>query len=490
VKHIPGLLLITLLFAWFATASPKKLKAHRSLHRPAQQADTRQTLLIRDVSVVNIETGSVERHGSVAIRGDRIAAVGPLSKIKNPANVKVIPGGGKYVIPGLWDMHVHLWYKDNQFPLFLANGITGVRDMGSGMKQIDAWRAEMKSGQLIGPRIVACGSPLNGPSPGLDPKMPVIEIRNPGDARRAFDTLDDGMKVDFIKVLSGVPKNAYLALAEVSRHWGVPIEGHLPDSVSALEAANARQTTMEHLFGIMLACSSREDELRARRADAWRKADLDEIARVNAGILETYDPRKAEVLFERFKLYDVRQTPTLAMRKRMASMATRELLENPNLRYVDQSIRQSWPDPSREEKARTAGQQLAVRKEYERLFTLVRDMDRAGVPLLAGTDTGDPYTVPGFELHDELELLVKAGLTPLRALQTATLEPAKLLRMDQSMGAVRANFTADLVLLDANPLSDIRNTRKVSAVVVDGRYLSKSDLAGMLQSAAANALKR
>ncbi|MDQ6706274.1 MAG: amidohydrolase family protein [Acidobacteriota bacterium] len=488
MKHIARILLVTLFCASCAIARPKIKTAAK--HRPAQRTDTRKTLLIRDVSVVNIETGSVEHHGSVAIRGDRIAAVGPSSKIRIPANVKIIPGGGKYVIPGLWDMHVHLWYKDNQFPLFLANGITGVRDMGSRMKQIEAWRAQIKSGQLIGPRIIACGSPLNGPAPGLDSKMPVIEIRNPGDARRAFDTLDDRMKVDFVKVLSGVPKSAYLALAEVSRHWGVPIEGHLPDSVTALEAANARQTTMEHLFGIMLACSSREDELRAQRAAAWLKADLDEISRVNTEILETYDPRKAAILFERFKLYDVRQTPTLMMRKRMASIATEELAGNPNLRYVDQSIRKSWPDPSREERTRTADQQLVVRKDYQRLFALVRDMDRAGVPLLAGTDTGDPYTVPGFELHDELELLVRAGLTPLRALQTATLEPAKLLREEQSMGAVRAQYTADLVLLDANPLSDIRNTRKVAAVVVNGQYLSKSDLAGMLQSAAARALKQ
>ncbi|MDQ2900466.1 MAG: amidohydrolase family protein [Acidobacteriota bacterium] len=482
MKHIPGLLLLTLLSVSLASA--------RAKHKPVQHADTRQTLLIRDVSVVDIETGAVERHASVAIRGDRIAAVGPSSKIKVPASVKVIPGGGKYLIPGLWDMHVHLWYKDNQFPLYLANGITGVRDMGSRMKQIDGWRAQMKLGQLIGPRIIACGSPLNGPGPGLDPKMPVIEVRNPGDARRAFDTLDDGMKVDFIKVLSGVPKSAYLALAEVSRHWGVPIEGHLPDSVGALEAANARQTTMEHLFGIMLACSSQEDELRSQRTDAVRKADPEAMARVNTAILESYDAHKAAVLFERLKLYDVRQTPTLVMRKRMASMATQDLLENPNLRYVDQSIRKSWPDPSREERARTADQELVVRKDYQRLFTLVRDMDRAGVPLLAGTDTGDPYTVPGFELHDELELLVKAGLSPLRALQTATIEPAKLIRKGQSMGAVRAQYAADLVLLDANPLADIRNTRKIAAVVVDGRYLSKSDIAGMLQNAAAKAPKQ
>ena len=449
-----------------------------------------QTIVIRDVSVIDMNTGAIEPHSSVAIRGDRIVAVGPASKVKVPAAVKTISGAGKYVIPGLWDMHVHLWYKDHQFPLFLANGVTGVRDMGSRMKQIDAWRAQIKSGQLIGPRIVACGSPVNGPGHKPDPLMPVIELRSPADARRAFDTLDDDMKVDCIKVLSDVPKTSYLALAEVSRHWGVPIVGHLPNSMGAMEAANARQSSMEHLYGLLLSCSSREEELREQRVVAVRKSDGPALERIGAAILESYDPRKAAILFDRFKLYDVRQTPTLVMRKRSAFISTSELVGNPHLRYIDQSIRKSWPDPSKGEAAYSADQQFLLRKEYERLFTLVHDMDQAGVPLLAGTDSGDAYTVPGFDLHDELELLVKAGLTPLRALRTATVEPARLIRQEETLGVVRAQRFADLVLLDANPLTDIRNTRKIAAVVVNGQYLSKSDLAGMLQNAAARALKQ
>ncbi|MDQ6699945.1 MAG: amidohydrolase family protein, partial [Acidobacteriota bacterium] len=401
-------------------------------------AEQLQTLVIRDVSVIDTNTGAVEPHSSVAIRGDRIVAVGPASKVKVPAAVKTISGTGKYVIPGLWDMHVHLWYKDHQFPLFLANGVTGVRDMGSRMKQIDAWRAQIKSGQLIGPRIVACGSPVNGPGQKPDPLMPVIELRSPADARRAFDTLDNDMKVDCIEVLSDVPKNSYLALAEVSRHWGVPIVGHLPNSMGAMEAANARQSSMEHLYGLLLSCSSQEEELREQRAVAVRKSDGAALERIGAAILESYDPRKAAILFDRFKLYDVRQTPTLVMRKRAAFLSTSELVGNPHLRYVDQSIRKSWPDPSKREAAYSADQQFLLRKEYERLFRLVHDMDQAGVPLLAGTDSGDPHTVPGFDLHDELELLVKAGLTPLRALRTATVEPARLIRQEENLGAVRA----------------------------------------------------
>ena len=457
---------------------------------PLLAAQPKQTLVIRDVAIVDMNTGAVSPHNGIAIRGDRIVAVGPLSKIRIPAPMKTISGAGKFVIPGLWDMHVHLWYKDNQFPLYLANGVTGVRDMGSSMKQIHAWRAEMKRGQLLGPRIVACGSPVTGVGHKSHIRMPLIELRSPQEARHAFDVLDDQMEVDCINVLSDVSKTSYQAVAEVSRHWGVPIVGHVPDSMTAMEAAFARQSTMEHLFGLMLACSSDEDSLRDKRAEALRKGDAAAMARVDTAVLETYDQRKASVLFDRFRIYDVRQTPTLVMRRRMAFLNVQELLDSPHLRYVDQSIRRSWPDISKNEGALSAEQQLVVRKEYERLLTLVRDMDRASVPILAGTDTGDPFTVPGFELHDELELLVKAGLTPLHALRSATVEPARLIRQESTLGVVKPQYLADLVLLDANPILDIRNTRRVSAVVVNGQYLSKSDLAGMLQNSAARALKQ
>ncbi len=383
-----------------------------------------RAVVIHDVSVVNTVNGTIEPHRDILVRGDRIADIKPAVK---PAHTLI-----RYAIPGLWDMHVHLWFADPQFPQYLAAGVTGLRDMGSDFARVKGWRAQIKVGKLTGPRIITCGPPLSGPMAEPDPKLPTIIVRDANDGRRAFDTLDDKLNVDFIKVLSNVPANAFFAVSEYSRHWGHRIVGHLPDEVPARLAADARMGSMEHLFGLALACSSREDELREGRRVALENKDYDALPKINDEIRDSYDEKKASQLFEKFRIYDVMQTPTLTMLKRMT------------------------------EKDEAA---------YTRMEHLVRDMNRAGVPILAGTDTGDSGTVPGVELHKELELLVDAGLTPAEALRAATLTPARLMRKDDTLGAIKPGAYADLVLLSANPLTDIRNLRKISAVMVSGKYL-------------------
>ncbi len=382
-------------------------------------------VVIRDVSVVDPSSGIIETHRDIVVRGDRFASIRGAAK---PTRAPV-----RYAIPGLWDMHVHLWFPDNQFPKYLAAGVTGLRDMGSDFSRVKSWRAQIKAGTLTGPRIVTCGPPLSGPVSEPDPKLPTIVVRDANDARKAFDTLDDKLGVDFIKVLSNVPANAFYAVSEYSRHWGHRIVGHLPDEVPARLAADARMGSMEHLFGLALACSSREAELREERRVALEKKDKDALAKIDDEIRDSYDAKKAAQLFEKFKIYDVMQTPTLTMLKRMT------------------------------------GKDDAA---YMRMEHLVRDLNRAGVPILAGTDTGDPGTVPGAELHKELELLAAAGLTPLEALRAATTTPARLMRKDDTLGVIKPGAYADVVLLDANPLTDIRNILKISAVMVNGKYIN------------------
>jgi imidazolonepropionase-like amidohydrolase len=374
--------------------------------------------------------GQITPHQDIVIRGDRIADVRPAA-----TSGKEI----RFVMPGLWDMHVHLWYAQPQFPLFLANGVTGVRDMGSDLQRVRRWQAEIAKGTLPGPRIYASGPVLSTVAAAPDALLPVQVVTTPDEARRAFNRYYDD-RVDFIKIVD-LSEPAFEALAEASRHGGLPFAGHVPDSVSAFTAAQDRMVSMEHLFGIGLACSSKESELRSRLLAAKATNDRDALAGIETEILSTYDRVAAAALFDLFRRYEIRQTPALTLWSRMK------------------------------------GSELGP-QQYEFALKLTAEMAKAGVPILAGTDTGDPGTVPGETLQDELGLLVKAGLSPAQALRSATVEPARLMHKEATLGQVRKGYAADLVVLSANPLDDIANARKIEMVLVRGKLVKVQSTAG------------
>jgi hypothetical protein len=278
--------------------------------------------------------------------------------------------------------------------------------------------------------------------------MPVNVVRTPNEARRIFDAYYDD-RVDVIRTLD-LDARSFEALAERSRHDGIAFAGTLPDSVPAADAALDRMVSMEHLFGIGLACSSKETELRAR----LRAATSAEAQALDTEIMDTYDAAAANSLWDLFRRYGVRQTPMLTSWSRMAC------LNGPveGLSSLAPSTRAAWKPQQPE----------SDRAHYDFALKLTHDMARAGVPILAGSDTGEPWTVPGIELHRELELLTAAGLSPAEALRAATLEPAKLMRPDDP-GEIRKGSIADLVVLTANPLSDIRNTRAIEQVILRGK---------------------
>jgi imidazolonepropionase-like amidohydrolase len=436
--------------------------------------------LIRNVTVVDVKTGGELSKSSVWIHNGQIAAVG--ERTGAPAVAAVVNGAGKYLIPGLWDMHVHLWYREHQFPLFLANGVTGVRDMGSDLNWVNHWRDEIKAGKLLGPRIHTCGPPVDG-QPSGDAKLPVLVVHTPNDARATFDRLDN-MDVDFVKVLSNVPRDAYFALIERARKWYIPVAGHVPESVSLMEAIDARQKSVEHMTGVLLACSKHEDNLRKRVLLALEAKDVRSYEKIDTEILRSFDAKKADELFERMARFETREVPTLIMLRREMFPDTKDALASPHLKYISASIRKTWSNSGETEDPMPESTRALLAAEYTKLSELLLQMKRAGVKIMAGTDTGDPYTFPGYDLHRELELLVSAGLTPLDALRSATIEPAEYLGAEESIGTIQKGMAADLVLLDADPLADIRNTQKIDGVFVDGKYLSKARLVAMLGSGA------
>jgi imidazolonepropionase-like amidohydrolase len=396
------------------------------------------TLAIQDVTVIDVLSGAARPRMTVVIEGERIAAVDLPASVHLAATTRIVSGRNKFLIPGLWDMHVHLWHKENQLPIFIAFGVTGVQDMGSDFERLAAWRDAIETGKAIGPHVITSGPPITD-SASDDPKLPVIVARTPDEARKAFDQLWD-LDADFVKVLPSLSRDAYFALAEQARHWNLRLVGPVPTSITAWEATDARQRGIEHLSGVSKAVATDSEALD---------------------------------FFERCATAGVRLSPTLTLWRRMAHLDDEKLKSDPRLKYVPQSIRRTWSVLSSEE-ADTSSSQV------EAVYRLVALMKRTNVEVLAGTKTGDPFTVPGATLHDELEELVNAGLTPREALEAATIAPARFLEWDEAMGTIEKGKVADLVLLDANPLEDIKNTRKIAAVFARGKYYSRKDLAAIL----------
>jgi len=419
-------------------------------------------LVFTRVTVIDTVDAKPKTDMTVIVKGNRITSIGKSSKIRVPKNAQVIDASGKFLIPGLWDMHTHLsFYADMKqpqppltaFPVLIANGVTGVRDLGGNLEQIDKWRKEIADGTLIGPRIVRAGAFVDGPKKTNEFRASMtIVVNNPEEARRTVTTLKQ-RGVDFIKVHNGISHDAYLALADECRKQGIPLVTHLPRSVRMAEASNARTHSIEHIETLTESISF--------DVAAGEKPKDPLLA-----LAELTDD-KAKSLFALFAKNGTWFDPTLVAYRSFVQEAEENVLKNAD----------SW---KKAVEGRTA--------LFQRYLVLIGMMQRAGVGILAGTDFARkrseypyPVTQPGTDLHEELALFVEAGMTPLEALQTATLNPAKYLNIQKDYGTVKKGKIADLVLLDANPLDDIANTKKISAVVVNGRYLSKEQLQEMLR---------
>ncbi len=356
-------------------------------------------------------------------------------------------------------MHVHLDPQGNALHTLAANGITGIREMYSRIPiaTLEAWRARPEN-----PRIAVPGF-LDGPLMlTAGPARPdSYAVGTADQARLAVDLLAAG-GADFLKVYNSLPREAYFEIAQESNRLGIPFAGHVPEAVSPAEASEAGQRSQEHLINILLACSTHEEDLRGQRISTMNDpaiSGLDRMLQLGfpdpKGLFDSYDDAKAAALFKTFVKNATWQTPTLALLQ--SFLADRDRARR--TMYMQ--------DLSPEAFDMWMARISALLDRYKKL---VRDMHRAGVEFLAGTDTSPDNPVPvGIGLHDELELLVESGFTPMEALQAATLNPARYFGTLKDMGTIEQGKLADLVLLDANPLDDIRNTRKISLVVLRGR---------------------
>jgi len=454
------------------------------------------TLVIAHVTVIDATGAPARPDMTVVIIGNRITEIGKSGTIHLSRQAKVVTASRKFLIPGLWDMHVH-WYEKDYLPLFIANGVTGIRIMW-GMPMHHQWRKEIEAGRLLGPHMLIASPIVDGPKPVWPGS---ITVGNASEARQAvIQAKRDG--ADFIKVYSLLPRGAYFAIADESKKQGIPFEGHVPISVSAEEASNAGQKSIEHLTGVLPACSTRAPEVLKSSQQALEAIIAGQQPPVSAVhgaanrkweqlALETYSPQKAEALFAELKKNQTWQCPTLTVLHSIAYLDDPSFTNDPRLKYMPRDIRVSWdPKTDFRLKTRTAEDWARSKKLFSKDTEIVGAMQRAGVKILAGTDTLNPYCFPGFSLHDELGLLVKAGLSPMEALQAATLNPARFMGKEKDFGTVETGKIADLVLLDANPLKDIANTKRIDAVVLDGKFFPRASLDGMLARAEALASRK
>lgn len=455
-----------------------------ALVRPLAAVGTRITALT-DVTVIDVTTGRRDRHQTVLISGDRIIGVGRHLPIPRGAIELNLPG--KFVIPGLADMHLHSIGDERVTPqLCLANGVTMVREMAAPDPVVYDWRDRIDAGTLLGPRMIVASQIIDGDPTLWDPNLlHVLVVNDEASARAAVRQVKkDG--ADFVKAYSRLSPTAYRAILDEARRQGLTVHGHGPDQVSVKEVSNAGQRSIEHIHALALAVSSREAEVRRMlHAIAIKTGDYNGWFRQMHPIewiaANSFSRSRAADVFGTLRRNRTRVTPTLTMHSVLdmpdhtaLDPATRKYLSADSIGTFDYVIENLY-------KANRGAEEISRQRqmwEYRQRF--VRELFAHGVPVLAGTDTGTPYMVPGFALHDELELLVKAGATTQQALYAATVEPAKFLGMSADLGSVESRKIADFVVLDGDPLQDIRNTRRIHSVVTRGRIISPAARARML----------
>lgn len=444
-------------------------------------------LAIRDVTVVDVTNGVLHHAQTILVNGNHIVAVGPTDAVRVPDDAEVVEGAGGYLIPGLWDAHVHsaanaAWH----FPLYIAFGITSVRNMHTNADHPLAFVVSIKrrvaSGELLGPRFLANGALVDGDPPVHGGS---VVVRNAAEARAAVDRLVDG-GADFVKVYDRLTREAYFAILERAKERGIPVDGHLPPLVTPEEAAAAGQRTVEHTSGITMGCSTEADAIRADYARYVQQVpSMRPFPDAAVGFfslvrraLDTRDPELCMTTVRAYREHGVVVVPTLVGGvidpQRFVADAKRMAMLPP-------AVRERWrgmadgPDPI----AETLGPGASATA-----LENVRLLHEGGVTILAGTDDGNAFLVPGASLHRELELLTAAGLSSLEALQTATLLPARVFGLEDSLGTVEPGKLADLVLLEANPLDQISNTQRIRAVVANGTLFQRADLDQLLAKVA------
>ncbi|WP_119717929.1 amidohydrolase family protein [Cognatilysobacter tabacisoli] len=450
-------------------------------------------VVVRNVAVVDVVGGRTVPGRDVVIRAGRIASIAAYDARNAYAGLVAVDGRGRFLAPGLWDMHVHSLKVSPQYthPLSIANGVTGVREMWgcAGLPDplvacgddIARWRAALRDGSRLAPRYIQRSSyAVNGPR-GVPADSPAYFRASTAREARALVAHHAADRVDLIKTYTELSPAAYAALAAEARTRGVVFAGHLPVRVPLSQALAAGQGTIEHPRVFLLECYRDAAAFRAL-PEPMRAYDT----AMRARLVDRHDRAHCAGAMAAMARSRTWWTPTLQVLRMEARAGDAAFRNDPRLRYVPYVLRAGlWApdaDASAQRAAEVPGRDVAG-ELYALAMRTVGDAHAAGVGILAGTDAGDTYVFPGFGMHDELRELVHAGLSPADALRSATIRPAQFSGMDRDFGSVDVGKAADLILLDADPLADIANTRRIAALLFNGRYLDRPALDALLHHA-------
>lgn len=453
-----------------------------AMHAADVRAAERVDLLVRDATVIDVVDGKRRPHQTIAVRGARIVAIVDEARAGRFDAEQTVDASGKFAIPGLWDMHVHFGGGEalieenrNLLPLYVAHGITAVRDAAGDLSpSVLEWRAATAAGTLLGPRIFTSGPKIEGYKsiwPGD------LEIGSIAELNQALDRLQ-GWKVDFVKITDNTlsPELFMAAVKEAGRR-GLKTSAHVPYPITIDEVSAAGLSSVEHIDYAFKAGSAKEKEF----GEAIARGEMtsrDAWSQWNA----TFDVKLAKATYARMAQRGTAVTPTLNGSQVVAWLDQDDHRNDDYLKYIGPGLQATYTwrveRAAKDDAAAVAARHL----RFERNASVLPLLQQAGVTILAGTDAGflNSYNYPGIGLHDELALLVKYGLTPLQALQAATINGARFLGYEHTNGTLAAGKAADIVLLDADPLLDIAATRRIDTVVMKGRAYDRSHLDAML----------
>lgn len=449
--------------------------------------------LIQEVAIVDVEAGLLRRHQDVLIRDGQIARIGEAGSIDGQESLIAIDGTEKFLVPGLWDMHTHSTKLSSQYqhPLFIANGVTGVRDLWGCMYEPDpffacaedrqSWNRSLADHTGLTPRYMGQSSyQINGGNEVPEGFPDFFKARSAEEARELVNHYAQS-GVDILKVYTELSPDAYFALVDEARRKGLWVDGHRPIKVSLEDMLIAGQRSVEHARLFLFECYEEADEFRALPSPL--SAYTDNLQR---RLVDGHDEQRCNKLIDQLADSDTWWTPTLQTLRMGALAADAEFRADARLKYIPYLFRKlMWePDADRMASSGTDASGRNIRKEmYHLARQHVGQAHASGAKILSGTDVFDTYVFPGFSIHDELVELVAAGLAPAAALRTATIDAATFSGVEASYGSIAVGKASDMLLLNANPLLDISNTRQIDGLFFNGFYFDRKSLDRLLDFA-------
>jgi len=435
-------------------------------------------LIITHANIVDIENDSVLQNKFIAITKDTIRFVGNMEEIDDYNGYEIVDASNKYVMPGLWDMHVHFRGGDTLIEenkellqLFLAYGVTTVRDAGGDIAEpVLDWRNKVTESLLDGPQIFTSGPKLDGENPAWEGS---IKIKDQADIEKALDSLEQ-MEVDYVKMYDGSlnPEKFYGIIQEAEKR-GLKTTGHMPLKADFMQAIEFGLDGIEHMYYTVKSSSPLADSL-AKTNMGYGMMEL---------LIDTYDPELAQNVFSKMQSENVSITPTLHIGKTLANILETDHSKDSLLNYIGTGIQRTYQGRIEGAKrAKSSGSKM--REKMEKLsVSMIKPMYESGVKILAGSDSGafNSFVYPGESLHSELEELVNAGLTPAQALETSIINGPEFFEVGEYFQSIEKGKVADLIILQKNPLEDIRNTQSIERVIKNQETYTPGDLLKSIQ---------